>query len=77
MGSLIGTTIAGQSNGTASSALNYLDYPSDLDVDSNGNIYVVDSYNHRVVLWPNGSSSGTIVAGNGKTFIDTDCFKKG
>ncbi|CAF1494321.1 unnamed protein product, partial [Adineta steineri] len=65
MGSIIGTTIAGQSNGTGGSALNCLNTPSDIDVDVNGNIYVVDTNNHRVVFWPTGSSSGTIVAGNG------------
>ncbi|CAF3971782.1 unnamed protein product [Rotaria sordida] len=67
-GSSTGTTIAGQSNGTGGAALNYLNYPSDVEVDINGNIYVVDSHNHRVLFLPNGSSSGTIVAGNGKRF---------
>ncbi len=68
-GSLTGLTIAGQTNGTGGSALNELNNPSDIDVDSSGNIYVVDSHNHRVLYWPNGASSGTIVAGNGKIFI--------
>ncbi|UJR06809.1 hypothetical protein I4U23_011096 [Adineta vaga] len=34
-------------------------------VDVNQNIYVGDTYNHRVVRWSNGASSGVIVAGNG------------
>ena len=34
-------------------------------VDSNNNIYFVDSANHRVVFWPSGANLGTVVAGNG------------
>ncbi|CAF0846669.1 unnamed protein product [Adineta steineri] len=34
-------------------------------VDSSQNLYVADTYNNRVMFWANGSSSGTIVAGNG------------
>jgi sugar lactone lactonase YvrE len=67
-GSLTGTTVAGQSNGVAGSTLSYLNYPSELEVDSSGNIYVVDSHNHRVLFWPSGSSTGTIVAGSGNRF---------
>lgn len=66
MGSSTGVTIAGQSNGTGGIALDMLNQPSDLDVDSSGNIYVVDSHNHRVVFWSVGSTSGLVVAGTGK-----------
>lgn len=68
-GSSTGTTVAGQSSGMGGSTLSYLNYPADVEVDSSGNIYVVDSHNHRVLFWPSGSSTGTIVAGNGKRFI--------
>lgn len=34
-------------------------------VDSNGNIYIADRENSRVVRWPNGGSTGSVVAGNG------------
>ncbi|CAF4289290.1 unnamed protein product, partial [Adineta steineri] len=34
-------------------------------VDSSQNLYVADTYNNRVVLWPNGASTATIAAGNG------------
>jgi sugar lactone lactonase YvrE len=60
------TTVAGQSNGTTGSALNYLSYPNDLVIDSSDNLYVVDAGNNRIVRWNNGSSAGTIVAGDGK-----------
>lgn len=61
-----GSTVAGQSSGVLGSALNQLSYPSDLAVDASGNLYIVDGGNNRVVYWPNGASSGTIVAGTGK-----------
>jgi hypothetical protein len=63
---LAGTTVAGSSNATTGSTLNYLSSPSDLTVDSNGNLYVADAGNNRVVYWLNGASSGTLVAGTGR-----------
>ena len=60
-----GSTVAGQSSGVLGSTLNQLCYPSDLAVDVSGNLYIVDGGNHRVVYWPNGASSGTMVAGTG------------
>jgi sugar lactone lactonase YvrE len=61
-----GTTVAGSSNATTGSTLDYLNYPSVLLIDSSGNLYVADAGNHRVAYWPNGASSGTLVAGNGR-----------
>jgi DNA-binding beta-propeller fold protein YncE len=63
---LTGTTVAGSSNAILGSALKSLNLPSHLAVDSSGNIYVADAGNNRVVYWPNGASSGTLVAGTGK-----------
>ena len=60
-----GSTVAGQSNGVAGSALNYFNRCGGVVVDSKGNIYVSDPYNNRVQLWLNGSSTGTIIAGAG------------
>ena len=65
-GSLIGTTVAGQTNGAPGSSASDLHFPTGVLVDSSGNIYVSDSFNHRVQLFPNGSSLGITVAGNGK-----------
>ncbi len=59
------TTVAGQSDGSAGSSLTYLNSPTCVQVDVNDNVYVADLYNHRIVVWSNGASSGTIVAGNG------------
>ena len=66
IGGSIGLTVAGQANGTFGAALNELYGPTGTALDSNGNIYVADSGNHRVVFWTIGASSGNIVAGNGK-----------
>lgn len=68
-GASSGTTVAGQSNGAIGSALNLLSYPSDLAVDSSGNVYVVDGGNQRVVYWRSGASAGTLVAGIGNYFF--------
>ena len=58
-GSSFGTLLFG-SNG---SALNQLYYPSLFVMDSQQNFYVADTYNHRVLFWPMGASSGVVVAG--------------
>ncbi len=64
-GASTGTTVAGQSDGTSGSSLTHLNSPRDIEVDANENIYVADLYNHRIVMWPNGASIATIIAGNG------------
>ena len=56
-----GITIAG-GNG-AGSELNQLQYPSGMFLDNDANLYIADSFNHRIVRWNYGSSAGQIVAG--------------
>ena len=59
-----GITAAG-GNGTGDSA-KQLSNPAALWLDVNGNIYVADSYNHRVQKWTQGATSGiTVAGGNG------------
>ncbi|CAM4823383.1 unnamed protein product [Rotaria magnacalcarata] len=58
-----GTTVAGQSNGTCGSGPSLLQTPQGVIVDSNGNVYAVDTYNNRVQLWSYGASFGIMVAG--------------
>ncbi|CAF4907833.1 unnamed protein product [Rotaria socialis] len=60
-----GTTVAGQSNGTCGSGPSLLQTPQGVIVDSNGNVYAVDTYNNRVQLWSYGASFGIMVAGTG------------
>ncbi len=61
-----GTTVAGQANTTTCLSNSCLDLPTGIFLDSNNNLYVADSYHHKVVLWPNGASSGIVVAGTGE-----------
>ncbi len=58
-----GSVVAGGSHG---SGANQLNRPTSVLVDKLGNVYVTDSVNHRVMCWPPGAKSGTlIVGGNG------------
>ena len=65
-GSSIGSTVAGNRNGTAGTDLSHFNGPVGIQVDDDGNLYVADHFNHRVLFWPVGSQSGSIIAGNGK-----------
>ncbi len=63
-GNTAATTVAGNSSG-ASGVTNYLlNYPNDVAVDSNGNVYVVDTSNNRIQLWYVNATSGITIAGN-------------
>ncbi|CAF5223756.1 unnamed protein product, partial [Rotaria magnacalcarata] len=68
-----GTTVAGQPNGTSGSGPSLLQTPDSLFVDSNRNVYVVDTMSHRVQLWSYGASFGIIVAGTG-LLCNIQCF---
>jgi hypothetical protein len=67
-GSTNGTTVAGREDGVYGSNLSELHNPFGLVVDNSGGLYIADTWNHRVMYWSNGSSSGRIVAGNGKSY---------
>lgn len=66
MDASVGSTIAGDANGSGGNALNRLKYPSRLVVDVNGDIYIVDRSNFRVQFWANGAVTGVRVAGTGR-----------
>ena len=58
-----GTTVAG--NGTSGTNKNQLNRPWGVKVDNNGNVYVTDNGNNRVMRFPRGSdmnTNGTILA---------------
>ena len=61
------TTFAG-GNGDGSAA-NQLSWPAGVAVDGDGNLYVADQNNHRVQMFPPGSTSATegitVAGGNG------------
>lgn len=59
-------TVAGNSNGAPGSLYTELNQPYAIALDSNENIYIADTFNHRVVLWQRGTSNTSIVAGTGK-----------
>jgi len=59
-----GITVAG-GNGQGSAA-NQLNAPTDVFVDSTGNIFVADHVNHRIQKWTPGAAAGiTVAGGNG------------
>lgn len=60
------STVAGQANGFMGSAANDLSRPGYVSVDSNKNMYVSDSYNHRIQRGSSSAVSGVTIAGNGK-----------
>ncbi|CAF1562543.1 unnamed protein product, partial [Rotaria magnacalcarata] len=70
LASIAATTVAGVSN-TAGTGFSELYYPTAIHVDSNGLMYILDSYNYRVLLWQVGDPLGTVIVGgrgSGTTF---------
>ena len=75
--SSVAITVAGQGNGNSGSGPTYLNQPTYVLVDSNGNLYVSDSQNHRIQYFTGGSLVGVTIAGTGKSrahlfFISTE-----
>ena len=64
-GSKFGVTVAGNANGIPGNDSSSLIKCTGLTVDDDGNVYVSDHGNSRVMFWPRGSTSGIVVAGNG------------
>lgn len=60
-----GVTVAGQSNGIFGSGLSFLHEPNEVILNSNGDLYIADTENHRVVYWTVNATTGTLVAGTG------------
>ncbi|CAF1082804.1 unnamed protein product [Rotaria sordida] len=69
-GSNIGTTVAGF-NPSSGSGRSELNSPSDVYIDSNETMYILDTYNYRILKWQVGESIGTTIVngrGSGSTF---------
>lgn len=61
-----GVTVASKMNGSSNGTSTDLNFPSDITVDSDGAVYITDTFNYRLQLWTSGSSAGITVAGTGK-----------
>ncbi|CAF0968718.1 unnamed protein product [Rotaria sordida] len=60
-----GLTVAGDNQ--QGNSFNQLNRPCGLFVDYNQSVYIVDRYNHRIMEWKYGETSGRVVAGgNGR-----------
>ncbi|CAF0880308.1 unnamed protein product [Adineta steineri] len=57
------TLLAGSINGEFGATSTLLYYPSDVFLDRLGNLYVADTYNHRIQFFISGQTNGTTVAG--------------
>lgn len=58
-----GITIAGQANGTAGGTSTGLRLPGYIHLDSNGDLYIPDTYNQRIQLLPQNAASVSTIAG--------------
>ena len=67
-----GVTVAGGHNN--GSAQNQLSFPQGLYVDDNQTILVADSFNHRIMEWELGATTGRVVAGGNGGGNRTDQF---
>ncbi|CAF4357657.1 unnamed protein product, partial [Rotaria magnacalcarata] len=57
------TLLAGSQNGTIGATSTLLYYPVCATFDLYGNMYVADTYNHRIQFFASGSQTGTTIAG--------------
>jgi DNA-binding beta-propeller fold protein YncE len=57
------TLVAGSMIAEPGSTPQLLYYPADIILDPLGNVYVADTYNHRIQFFPTGQTNGTTIAG--------------
>ncbi|CAF5193111.1 unnamed protein product, partial [Rotaria magnacalcarata] len=62
------TLVAGSSTGQAGSTATLLNAARSLTLDVYGNLYVADTWNHRIQFFPVGQMSGTTIAGVNSVF---------
>ena len=68
-GSLNGLTVAGRMDGVAGKTATSLNNTSGIVLDSSGNRYVADMFNHRVQFFLKNNSTGKTIAGTGMDFL--------
>ena len=61
------TLVVGNSNGLSGSSSTDLNTPVDVTTDPMGNVYIADTYNHRIQFFPVGQSTGITIAGVNQT----------
>jgi hypothetical protein len=64
------STVAGITSSTGT-AMNQLDRPFDLALDSSTTLYIADQQNNRIQKWPMGASTKTTVAGQSSGTLGT------
>ncbi len=67
------STVAG--GNAKGNATNQLSDPSTIALDTFGNIYVADTYNHRIMKWTPGDVNATVVAGGNGSGTATNQLK--
>jgi len=67
LGNKNGTKVAGLANGASGGSSTGLAYPSDVALDSKGDLYIADSQNHRIQRWRVNATAGEKIAGTGKS----------
>lgn len=69
------TLVAGSSSGISGTTSILLNYPTDVTLDSLGNMYVSDEGNHRIQFYLSGQSNGTTMFGvTGTSGSTSDLF---
>lgn len=63
LGDTTGITVAGQS-GVAGNDINHLSQPRKIIVDTNKNMFILDTFTNRIIRWRIGSTFGEIIAGD-------------
>ncbi len=70
-------TVAGLASGISGSNSSTLNSPTDVYIDNNSNIYVVDAYNYRVQYFLSNSTTGTtVINGSSGTGLNQFGFSK-
>lgn len=70
-GAINATTVAGKS-GVYGSGNDTLYFPQAILVDTNGDIFISDSFNNRIMHWPANSAYGLLVAGSNAAGLEAN-----